>query len=91
VISLAEQLRRQAVELMTLQRGSESADGLTDLIKDCAGFAYDLVSSMTSIAQSVLPQLIDAPPSVSGIYTYVRDGQRMIERVLAKPLSTGKK
>jgi len=91
VIGLAEQMRRQAVQLMTLQRGAESTDNLTGLIKDCAGFAFDFVGSLTDIAQSVLPQLIDAPPSVSGMYSYMRDGQRMIERVLTKPFSTGKK
>jgi len=84
VISLAEQLRRQAVELMTFQRGAESVDSLTGLMKDFAGFAFDLVGSLTNIAQSVLPQLIDAPPSISGMYNYLRDGQRMIERVLTK-------
>jgi len=91
VISLAEQLRRQAAEFMTFQRGVGSIDSLTDLMKDFAGFAFDFVGSLTTIAESIVPQLIDAPPSLSGAYSYLRDGQRVIGRVLANPLSTGKK
>ncbi len=88
-MSLAEQLRREAAEFLTFQR--EATRSVTDLLKDIAGFASDVVGSLPSIAQKAIPQLIDAPPSLGGIHDYLRDGQHVIMRVLANPLSTRKK
>ncbi len=89
LLSLAELLRREAAEFLTFQRGA--ARTATDLLKDFAGFASDVVGSLPSIAQKAIPQLIDTPPSLGGIYDYLRDGQHVIMRVLANPLSTRKK
>jgi ferredoxin len=91
VISLAEQMRREATEFITLRRGVASTDSLTELINDAATFASSLIGSLPNIAGNALPQLIDAPPTISRVYGYLRDAGLMIERILSHPLSTGKK
>ncbi|HYK89111.1 MAG TPA: 2Fe-2S iron-sulfur cluster-binding protein [Acidobacteriota bacterium] len=91
IISLAEQMRRQAAEFMTFQRGTDFTGSVTDLLNDLAGFAADLAGGLPSIAQSIIPQLIDAPPSLGGVWDYLRDGQHVMGRVLSNPLTTGKK
>jgi len=87
VISVAEQLRRQAVELVTLERGTDSVSSFSDLMGDLIGVASEFVRTLPHVARSLVPRIIDSPPSVSGASDYLRDAERMFERVLADPLS----
>ncbi len=91
VVSLADQLRQQTVEFLTFKRGAAFTGSMTDLLTDFAGFAADLAGGLPSIAQNLIPKIIDTPPSLDDVYDYLRDGQHMIGRVLTNAFSTGKK
>ncbi len=91
VVSLAEQLRQQTVEFLTLKRGAAFTGSMTDLLTDFAGFAADLAGGLPRIAQNIIPRIIDSPPSFEGVYDYLRDGQHVIGHVLTNAFSAGKK
>ncbi len=91
VISLAEQVRRRTAEFLTLDQDAYTPDNFTRLLQDFAGFATDFAGSLVSAAMNFVPRLIESPPSISGVYDYLRDGQSMIEKLLTDPLSTDKK
>ncbi len=87
VVSVAEQLRRQAVRLVRLERGAESVSGFSDLMVDLIGVGSEFVRSLPHVARNLVPRIIDSPPSVSGATDYLRDAERMFEKVLGNPLS----
>jgi len=71
LLSTAERLRRQAVRL-----------DLTDLVAELTRFSFDLSASLPEVSVKVLPRLIAMPPNATGVDRYVRDGLRMMTRLL---------
>ena len=71
LISTAEHLRRQGAAL-----------DLRHLASELSRFSLDFSSGLPQSAMKVLPQLISMPPSLPRAQRYLRDGLRMIVRLL---------
>ena len=71
ILSTVEHLRRQAIRL-----------DLPDLFAELTRFSVDFSNGLTGSATEAIPRLISTPPSLPGVERYVRDGLRMIARLL---------
>ena len=71
MISTAERLRRQGASL-----------DLQELLSELTRFSIDFSSSFPESAVQVLPQMISMPPTLPRVQRYLRDGLRMIVRLL---------
>ena len=83
VISLAEQVRRQALEVLSIRETVDSSESLSALVDDLSGFALNFARNLPFVARNAVPRFIKTPPSVSTVMDCLRDAQRMIERIFS--------
>ena len=82
VLSVAEEVRRQATALINKAEGDTWMGNAGRLANTLMRFALEFTRSAPSVALHTVPQIASMPPSLSGIGRYLRDTSRVVERVL---------
>jgi ferredoxin len=82
LISVAEELRKQAAALIEGQEGTTLIGNAGQLAGKLARVALDFTRSLPAVAINAVPQIISMPPDISGIKRYIRDSWKVTERLL---------
>ncbi len=90
IISVAEELRRQIAALITPSKAASWGESMGRFINQFSRFAFEFVASLPYSAVKAVPQLLSMPPDIPGMQRYVRDTQRIAERVLTHPQARAK-
>ena len=89
VLSVAEEVRRKAVDLIEGKEGKSLLGHASDLASSLTRVALDFTRSIPAVAVHAIPQVISKPPDIPGVRRYIRDSRRVFERFLRETKTIG--
>ncbi len=89
VLSVAEEVRRKAVDLIEGKEGKSFLGHASELASSLTRVAFDFTRSLPAVAVHAIPQVIDKPPDLPRIRRYIKDSRRVFERFLKDTKAMG--
>ena len=89
VLSVAEEIRRQATALVKVPEGGSWITNAGKLAGNLTSFALDFTRTLPSTVLRAFPRIISKPPDIAGMRRYLRDTGRVVERVLKDTRTLG--